>query len=85
MSLEVVGKNIQEDASGYDQSQIGAAVSTSANAKNSSGTQESRSDKNLRSASSTSTTSANKASIAFNLSFEIKITNRFPVDPNHRC
>lgn len=85
MALELTAKTITKKASGYDQLQTGEATSTGTQNGSSAGTVEGRTDKNLRSASSQVTTKADKASIAFNLSFEIEITNRTPFNPNQSC
>jgi hypothetical protein len=82
MSLEQVSERRSSSGSGYAQEQIENANSTSSNTRASAENGESRSDKNLRSASSTATTDGTKASIAFNLSFVIKLTNRTPFDPS---
>lgn len=85
MSLETTGEVTQIDASGYDQVQTGEALSKSSGIKASNSEAESRMDKNLRSARSTVTTEAAKASIAFKLSFTIKIANRTPFNPQQKC
>lgn len=85
MALELTAKTVTKKSSGYDQTQESEAQSSGSQLSVSSGTMESRSDKNLTSSSSTITTKADKASIAFTLSFEIEITNRTPFNPNSNC
>lgn len=85
MSLEIKSITEQETGTGYDQITAENVSGSSASSKSSFELREGRSDRNLLSSSTSSRTNGAKASIAFNLSFVIKLANRTPFDPNHRC
>jgi hypothetical protein len=69
----------------YEQIAAEEATANSNNIRNSSGSQVGRTDRALESVSEVVATGGNKASIAFQMSFTIKLTNRTPFDPNKNC
>lgn len=83
--MEPVSERTTVDRSGYAQEQTEVGLANSSSTKNSNQLQKSRTDRALSGTSTTAKTSNTKTHIAFGLSFTIKIANRTPFDPNHRC
>ena len=85
MSLEVTSIVDQKNATGYDQITAETVVASSASSKSSYQLQEGRTDKNLKSESSSSKHSNQKIHIAFTLSFSIPFTSPYPIEPGSNC
>lgn len=80
--MQATSQSVQTAATGYDQVTQEDSTSTPNLTKTSYELREGRSDRNLKSESTVARSSAEKANIAFVISFSVPLEGRFPTPTN---